>query len=405
MQARPPRIAIFTHDAYGVGHVRRTTRIFRAIAEKEPRSALLLITGSPVTKLLRQLPQNADTIKIPTVVTSGADRTRPPSLNIGVAELASLRGGITRCALELFEPDVFLVDNFPLGTRLELLPALRELRHRPTRTVLGLRDVVDPPAKVKHDWGRDGIFDVIERYYDRVLVYGVREVFDAVQSYGLSPMIADRLRYCGYIAEAMPVDGRSEAIRRDLGFDAGFFLATVGGGGDGRPLIDAFLGALEHFPSRRALVVPGEFMSSDDRDAILGAAAAHPGVVVRDYVEDLPAAMAAADLVVAMGGYNTSAEILATRARSVLVPRTWRAGEHANRGTTGVDEEQQFRADGLARMGLTTVVGTDELSPKTLAAAMARALEQPRREDGASISLDGASCVADELLELAAKGS
>lgn len=405
MPARAPRIAIFTHDAYGVGHVRRSSRILRAVAEKEPRAALLLITGSPVTKLLRELPQNADTIKIPTMVTSGGDRTKPQSLNIGVAELASLRGGITRCAVELFEPDVFLVDNFPLGTRHELLPTLRELRHRPTRTVLGLRDVVDPPEKVKHDWGRDGIFDVIERYYDRVLVYGVREVFDSVREYGLSAAIAERLRYCGYVAEAMPRAEAAEAIRRELGLDSGFFLATVGGGGDGRPLIDAFLGALEHFPSRPALVVAGEFMSPADREAIAQAAAARPKVVVRAFVEYLPTVMAAADLVVAMGGYNTSAEILATHVRSVLVPRTWRAGEHANRGTTGVDQEQQVRADGLARMGLTTVVGNDELSPKTLAAAMSRALEQPRSDSATSITFDGAACVADQLLELAAAGN
>src|SRR5688500_13848765 len=141
------RFAVFTHDAYGVGHIRRSTRILRALAEREPQAALLLITGSPATHLLRDLPPNADTLKLPTIVTSGGAGTAPPTLNIGVAELASLRGELTRRALELFEPDVLLVDNFPLGTRLELLPALRGLRNTSTRAVLGLRDVVDPPEK------------------------------------------------------------------------------------------------------------------------------------------------------------------------------------------------------------------------------------------------------------------
>jgi predicted glycosyltransferase len=401
----PSRFAIFTHDAYGVGHVRRSTRILRAIAEREPGSALLLITGSPATHLMQELPQNADVIKIPTIITSGTSGTRPPTLNMGLAELASLRGELTRRALELFEPDVFLVDNFPLGTRLELLPALRELRHRPTKTVLGLRDVVDPPEKVRRDWGRDGIFDLIERYYDRVLVYGIREVLDAVEAYGLSPAVAKRLSYCGYVTETGPPRATLDSIERDLGVKPGFFLATVGGGGDGRPMLETFLSALENFPNRPALVIPGEFMSPEDRAAVHDAAQRLPGVVVRDHVADLPSVMAAADLVVAMGGYNTSAEIVATGARSVLVPRTWRSGEHSSKGKTGMDAEQQVRAEGLERMGLVTVVSNGQLTSGGLADAMTRALDlQPSKEMRAQLSLDGASCVADHLLRLAGRG-
>jgi len=395
------RIAVFTHDAYGVGHVRRSSRILRALAEKEPQSALLLITGSPATYLLRDLPRNADIIKIPTIVTSGTEGTRPRTLNIGVAELASMRGELTRRALELFEPDVLLVDNFPLGTRLELLPTLRELRHRPTKTVLGLRDVVDPPEKVIHNWGRDGIYGVIERYYDRVLVYGVREVLDAVEAYGLSDSVADRLSYCGYVTDSEPARSDPATVRRELGVEEGFFLATVGGGGDGRPLLEAFLGTLDQFPTRPAVVVTGEFMADSDRAAIASAASARRGVVVKDHVVDLPSAMSAADLVVAMGGYNTSAEIMATGARSVLVPRTWRAGEHGSRGQSELDGEQQMRVAGLARLGLVTALEAEELTSGTLATAMTRALEQPRPNGSSRLDLDGAARVADHLLALA----
>ena len=401
MPSSPPRIAVFTHDAYGVGHVRRSSRILRALAEKEPKSALLLITGSPATHLLRELPANADTIKIPTIVTSGTEGTRPPTLNIGVAELASMRGELTRRALELFGPDVLLVDNFPLGTRHELLPALRELRHRRTRTVLGLRDIVDPPEKVKRDWERDGIYGLIERYYDRVLVSGVRGVLDAVKEYALSDTVAHRLSYCGYVTDSEPVRSDPETVRRELGVDDGFFLATVGGGGDGRPLLEAFIAALDRFPDRPAVVVAGEFMSPSDRAAIVRAASARRGVTVRNHLADLPSAMSAADLVVAMGGYNTSAEMVAIGARAFLFPGTWRAGEHGSRGRSGADAEQQVRATALARMGLVTALETEELTSDTLAMAMARALDKPRPNGSNHLDIDGASRVADHLLALA----
>lgn len=395
------RFAIFTHDAYGLGHVRRSTRILRALAEREPAASLLLITGSPATHLLRDLPPNADTLKIPTIVTSGADGTRPPTLNLGVPELAGMRGELTRRALELFEPDVLLVDNFPLGTRLELLPALRELRHRPTRTALGLRDVVDPPEKVRRDWGRDGLYSIIERYYDRVLVYGMPEVLDAVEAYGLSETVANRLAYCGYVTETGPSRRTATEVRRELGLDDDFFVATVGGGGDGRPLLEAFLGALDRFPDRSALVVPGEFMAPDDREAVRRAAAERGRVVVKDFVQDLPSVMAAAGLVVAMGGYNTSAELLAVGARAVIVPRSWRSGEHGARGKTGVDAEQLVRAEGLTRLGAVTMIDPRELCADVLGGAMAAALERPRVNGNGHLELDGAARVAEHLLELA----
>ena len=396
------RFAVFTHDAYGLGHIRRSTRILRALADREPRSALLLITGSPVTHLLRELPPNADTLKLPTIITSGADGTRPPTLNIGVAELAGLRSELTRRALELFEPDVLLVDNFPLGTRLELLPALRDLRHTSTRAVLGLRDVVDPPDKVRRDWDRDGLLAIIERYYARVLIYGVPEVLDAVDAYGLPEQVASRVAYCGYVTETHVAAGAPEKVRRDLGLGDRFLLATVGGGGDGRPLLEAFLAAIRRMPGWPAVVATGEFMSPDDREAIAHAAAGCDGIVVREHITDLPAVMAAADLVVAMGGYNTAAEILAAQARAVLVPRVWRSGEHGSRGKTGVDAEQLVRAEGLARVGAVHMVNPRDLTPDALRAAMVHALEQPRPATAGRLRLDGAARVAEHLLDVAA---
>src|SRR5688500_13848766 len=78
---------------------------------------------------------------LPPCLSSGSSTAPPSPLSLHDAL------PISRRALELFEPDVLLVDNFPLGTRLELLPALRGLRNTSTRAVLGLRDVVDPPEK------------------------------------------------------------------------------------------------------------------------------------------------------------------------------------------------------------------------------------------------------------------
>jgi predicted glycosyltransferase len=395
------RYALFTHDAYGLGHIRRSVRIVRALAERDARASILLITGSPATHGLRALPPRADHLHLPTIVTSGDEATRPSTLGIGVAELASLRGGITQRTLELFEPDVFLVDNFPLGTRLELLPALRELRHRPTRTALGLRDVVDPPKKVRKDWGRDGLYGVVERYFDRLFVYGMRGVLDAVEEYGLSDDIAAKLSYCGYVTEALAEGSSPAAACARLGLEPGFLLATVGGGGDGRPLLEAFLGALDELPERRALVVTGELMAESDRAAIAELAARRRNVVFRDHLVDLPALMPAAGLVIAMAGYNTSAEILAAGTPAVLVPRSWRSGEHGAPDKTRVDGEQLARAEGLARIAAVRFLHPARLDAARLSRAITEALDEPARTPAIDLELDGAARVAAGLIDLA----
>jgi predicted glycosyltransferase len=62
------RIALFTHDTFGLGHVRRSLNILRALSQRLPQSSFMLITGSPALSFLRDLPSNADVVKIPTLL-------------------------------------------------------------------------------------------------------------------------------------------------------------------------------------------------------------------------------------------------------------------------------------------------------------------------------------------------
>ena len=70
--SRNMRIALFTHDTFGLGHVKRSLNIIHALAKKDPNAAILLITGCPALGALKDLPANADCVKIPTVVKTGS---------------------------------------------------------------------------------------------------------------------------------------------------------------------------------------------------------------------------------------------------------------------------------------------------------------------------------------------
>jgi len=397
-----PRVAIFTHDAYGLGHVRRCLNIIQALARRAPNAAILLITGSPAVNLFSSLPPNADYIKIPTIVTSGTQSAQPPMLPVGLAELSFLRRRLIREALVTFAPDVFLVDNFPLGAKLELLPSLLELQRGRTRIVLGLRDIADPPNKVRADWGREGLYGILDRYYDSILVYGMREVLDIAEAYCLFPAIAAKVRYCGYVTSEVFQLRSPEEIREELGLKRPFVFASVGGGGDGFPLLQMVLRSLAMLPAASALVVTGAFMNPEERRQLESLAAIRSGVVVRGFVSDVPSYLAAADVVVTMGGYNTTAEILALRPRAIVVPRHWKSGEHTNRAkSAGGDMEQLVRAQALANLGYIDLIHPADLTAEKLAERMIAALESERQEPKIQVNVSGVQFVAEHLLALA----
>ncbi len=396
-----PRIAVFTHDTYGLGHVRRCLHIVRAVAQKRPDATLLFITGCPALHVFKDLPPNADFVKIPTVVKTGSEGLKPPHLGIPLDEVLSMRTRMTREALAVFDPDVLLVDNFPLGSRRELSPVLDELRERRTRVVLGLRDIVDAPHKVRADWTRDDIYRSLHEHYDRVLVYGVPSVFDVTEAYGLSPELARKVHYCGYVTDTQPPLRTAAEVRADVGIEGPFVLATVGGGGDGFPLVEAFLAALRSLPEVAAVVVTGPLMSQVQRAEAAALVDGRTGVVIRDFVPDLTSYMAAAELVVAMGGYNTTAEILALGKRAIIVPRTWRYGEQVNRQGAATEWEQLLRAQALEKAGLVELLLPEELSGDTLSGRIGEMLAHSPQQRQATIDLGGVATVVDQLLDVA----
>lgn len=393
---RSPRIALFTHDTFGLGHVRRCLHIVRALAERAPDAAILFITGSPAVRIFDELPQNVDYLKIPTVARTGAERDQPPHLPLPLGETTLLRSRLVREAVLGFAPDLFLVDNFPLGSRGELLPALQELRRSPTRTMLGLRDILDAPDVVRKEWSRQRIYDALDRYYDRILVYGHREILDLAEAYALPERVAARLHYCGYVTAG---DERAD-VEADLGVGRPFLLATGGGGGDAFPLLSTLLKALPSLPPMPAVVATGPLMSAAQRAALAGLVNGRADVVLRDYVPDLRRYFATAELVVSMCGYNTAAEIMATGARAVVVPRTWRYGEHRKGDAAGVEWEQRMRAEALADLGRVRMLEPGHLDPQKLAETINAALAGPRPAVTPAADTGGLARVAANILGL-----
>lgn len=386
------RVLYYSHDSYGLGHLRRTLALAHQVREQLPDATQLIVSGAAHTDGW-SLPAGADWVKLPSVVKVGSGEYRPRSLECAFEPTLALRGDMVLAAARRFQPDVFVVDHVPNGLQGEALPALRHAAAMGAHLVLGLRDVLDDATLVHRQWRKAGIHALLDNLYDRIVVYGDEEIYDVVDEYGFSAAAAAKTRYVGYLRAPEPAP--PALVRQRLGVqDDRLVVVTAGGGGDGFSLISA---ALDSFaaamPDRtHALVVTGPLMEEAERvDLERRAARCGRHVRLATAVTDLADVIAAADAVVSMGGYNTVREILTYRPPALIVPRV------------RPRLEQLVRAEALAKRGFVRMLHPAELTAERLTVEVRRLLKAPRRAASA-LSLDGLDGFAAAVGELVAPG-
>src|SRR5436309_15989713 len=122
-----PRIAIYSQDGFGLGHLRRNSVIGQHLLDQMPKSKILLFADSPVAPFF-QLPEGMDHIKLPSIKKVRAGKWQPTHLHIRVRDLQRMRAELLCNALQSYRPDLLLVDHMPHGSQGELIPALMKIK-------------------------------------------------------------------------------------------------------------------------------------------------------------------------------------------------------------------------------------------------------------------------------------
>jgi predicted glycosyltransferase len=348
------RILLYSHDTFGLGHLRRTKTIAAALTEAFPAASALILTGSPVAGRFA-FPERVDHVRLPGVTKLEDGSYSSQALGLDIDETTALRAGIIAAAAARFDPDLVIVDKEPTGFRGEMLETLDRLRWAGrARVVLGLRDVLDAPEAVATEWARKGAVEAAG-LYDEIWVYGDRRVFDPTADIGLPPATRLRTHWTGYL--------RREGAGPDEP-GAPYVLVTPGGGGDGAALVDQVLAAFEGDRAGRlpdAQIVYGPFLAGERRAAFEARVARlAPRVRAVGFESRMEALMQGALGVVAMGGYNTFCEILSFDKPAVIVPRA------------RPRLEQTIRAERAAALGLVRMLDPARAAdPAAMAAAIA----------------------------------
>ncbi len=378
-------IMMYSHDTIGLGHMRRNSAIASQITSKFTDASVLMLVGSP-TGAFFDLGPGVDFIKLPSLVKVGRDRWQPGSLRVSASTARDLRASLISNAVDTYQPDVLLVDHEPAGVWDELVPVLKKLGSLPSppRIVLGLRDILDDPERIKAGWRSRGICELIRNYYDDILIYGNRHFFPTHDHYGLEEIKPGRVHYCGLVTAVSNTSPRPS-------HRSGIVVAG-GGGRDAAPMFRAILEGLERLaPAERPAVklISGPLMEGDIRSE-LSDFANKLGAVFVTSVSDLTTRLRNAALFVTMGGYNSLTEAIATGVPTLVIPRT------------GPSSEQRLRAAKMAELGLMNSLTISEASPEVLATI----LRNPaicRAQKAHDLSLNGAKTAADFIGSVALK--
>ncbi|MFC7405920.1 glycosyltransferase family protein [Georgenia alba] len=365
------RVALYSHDAQGLGHVRRNLAIAHALSVVDPTPDVLLLTGAPEAVTAHR-PAGCDLVSLPAMTKNGSGEYGARHLSVDDEHVLAMRRAVLTAAITSFRPDVLVVDKHPRGLRGELEPTLRALADAPTKVVLGLRDVLDDPQVARHEWRADRGTAAVSRWFDQIWVYGDAGVHDPVLDLDLPHRLRERTVHTGYLAH-----GRQGVLAaRATHVETPYVLAMVGGGSDGAALAETFA-AMPLPAGHNGVLVTGPQMPAEQRLRVRRVAAGRPDMHVHDYVEDAPELLAGAAAVIGMGGYNTVCEAMAAGTPMLVVPRVTPR------------KEQLVRARALSAVGAVEHLTPDRLGTCTLAAWAADAVARGPRRPAARLDLDG----------------
>ncbi|MFP4475598.1 MAG: glycosyltransferase family protein [Desulfatibacillaceae bacterium] len=384
-------ILMYSHDTYGLGHIRRTMSIANHL--RGPNCNVLIMTGSPLVGRFT-FPEHVDFVRIPGMIKRTNEEYQPLSIRIHPQHAINIRRNIITATAKAFAPDLFVVDKEPLGLKKEVYHTLKWMRKSlpRTRTVLGLRDIMDDREVILKDWRDKGVYEVLDDLYSEIWVYGEQQLYDPVREYDIPESVSEKVVYTGYIPRTVPDPADVARMRRDLGVgpDDRLVVVTTGGGGDGQRLMHIFLSMLEAGPVPfKSALVTGPFMPRTERDRTRERADSL-GAHFYEFFQHMERMLAAADLVVSMGGYNTVCELLSQGTLSLLVPR-----ETPRR-------EQLIRAGVMADKRLADYIRWDSLEPARLREKILAMLDNPApyRAAMGSFSLTGLDIIKERIARM-----
>ncbi len=384
------RVLFYVQYLEGIGHLVRSRRIADALAARGAQ--VLLVVGGAGIPPFTTPAAGVDVCLLPSV------HARDGRFSVLYREDGTLADAAFkqhRCdrlldVFRKFSPDVVVTETFPFGRwsmRFELEPLVDAVAHAKPKPLLvaSVRDILQMSLKPEKIARQMADFNA---HFACALVHGDPDFIRIEESF---PPLAASLEKCRYTGMVVPrwsakgarTKGQSaaDAVQCDV-------LVSGGGGAIGVQVLRSALAAKPETVLKDAVwhAVTGPRMDSHDFQDLkdLGR---RVGVRVERFHSDLVSVMEGAQLSVQRAGYNTTADLLMTDCRGVVVP-----------DSADGEQEQPMRAARLQDLGRVVVVDEDRLDGETMMRGINRAMALPCRP--VRVDANGAKKRANLIVDL-----
>jgi predicted glycosyltransferase len=377
------KILFYCQYHLGMGHLVRSVEILRSLATE---FEICFVKGGTEVEGL-DLPANIQVVTLPVLLSKHRQlQVADPSQDL---ETVKQQRVITLLNIfDEFQPDCLIIEGYPFKKyqfEFESIPLLERVKatKRDIKVVCSLRDVVMAQSYLDRDEVIATICDRLNRYFDLLLIHSDPQFHRLEESF---PAVADikcPIQYTGFVAQ--PLTETSTVTNEDsldLSRTNPTILISVGGGQLGHDLLDAIVAVspilATRLPEYHLQVFTGPFIPTNLFESLTTAAAGQPNITLRKFTSQFLNYMQKAKLSISLGGYNTTMNILRTGVNSMILP-------------SNKDWEQTVRAEKLEKMGLLTMLQTEDLQPEQFADKIVRSIESDLiSKVSKSFDLDGA---------------
>ena len=376
------RLMFYCQHILGIGHLVRSMEIVRALTT---HFDVCFINGGKVVPEFKA-PAGVNVINLPAIESDPNFQTlKAVDSSMSLEEVETKRRTILLDVVDLYRPDVLVVELYPFGRRrfsFELEPLLERARAVGAKVSCSLRDIV--VTKQDRDRHEAKVVKLMNRYFDQLLVHGDRRFIPLEDSFSRASDLNCPVHYTGYVAQ------KPNAVPA-FHFSDPFILCSVGGGRFGHELLDCIAKAAPLVAERVPHAIrmfTGPFVPDSVWQHLQKLAAKQPNLEIERYTPHLLDYMRQADLSISMAGYNTTMNILATGVRSMMMPFTGNG-----------DREQRMRLQKLDSMGIVSAIDPASLVPKVFTTQVEANLYADPRPF--AFDLNGAVNTATHLHQLA----
>ncbi|MBF0504776.1 MAG: radical SAM protein [Candidatus Omnitrophica bacterium] len=312
------RVLFYYHHFGGLGHGTRIAAICKALKELNHCEIVVINSGKRQPEL--GIEKYAWVINLPFFEAEHGLFGGLKS-DEGVADRFKKRGVILNKVREKFKPDVAVFEHFPFG-RASLAGEIRSfiglLRADGCRIYSSVREIIDQKVDV------DSLLRHLD-LFDGILVHSDKEM-GFLTSFKQPEELKNKLFLTGRVAMNLRKDlSKTPAIRRRFHVvGRKWIVISVGGGIDGEKTVERLISIkklLDRGIPNSFLISTGPNMSVAQYHILKKRVKGCQDIVIVRFDADYLQYVAAADLSISMGGYNSINNALLTGTRTMIFPR------------------------------------------------------------------------------------